>query len=82
MVEEPMHEIPVEFWFREKQIAHDAKVAEDMAAELAAENQAFIEQQRIHLDNEAKTKALLDASDEERIKCDADIELSKKIKQE
>ena len=41
-----------------------------------------LEQRRKHAEDEAKTKALLDSWDEERIKGDADIALMKQIKEE
>lgn len=41
-----------------------------------------LEQRRKHAEAEAKTKALLDSWDEERIKGDTDIALMKQIKEE
>lgn len=86
MVEEPKHDplkdLPFVYWPKHKQLEVDGAAARKLAALFAEENQMVLEQRRKHAEAEAKTKALLDSWDEERIKGDADIALMKQIKEE
>ena len=86
MVEEPKHDplkdLPFVYWPKHKQLEVDGAAARKLAASFAEENQMVPEQRRKHAKAEAKTKALLDSWDEERIKGDADIALMKQIKRE
>lgn len=70
------------YWPKHKQLEVDGAAARKLAALFAEENQMVLEQRRKHAEAEAKTKALLDSWDEERIKGDADIALMKQIKEE
>ena len=72
----------MEFWPRDKQMKYDAKVAAELAAEFEPDNQKVLKQKRIVAENNAKTLSLLNAWNEGRFKCDADMELAKKLTQE
>jgi hypothetical protein len=86
MIEEPKHDplkdLPFVYWPKHKQLEVDGVAARKLAASFAEENQMVLEQRRKHAEAGAKTKALLDSWDEERIKGDADIALMKQIIEE
>lgn len=73
---------PFEYWPKDKQIELDEAAARKLDAEFAEDNQMVLEKRRKHAEDGAKTKALLESWDEERIKGDADLALMKQIKEE